>query len=199
MRTLVLLPAGFLAFFAVGWVAAPVPTAAAPTGVASNLAAPADLTASLRLDDATIVAIFDATNTADIETSGLAAKKAVHADVRELGRMFVHDHEAVRKQGRELAKKLGITPTPPKDDQTAQAQAETMRKLEAAKGEEFDRMYLAHEVAFHEAVIKAINETLVPAIKNPELKAFVQKVAPAFQGHLAAAQKLAAKYGAPKA
>ncbi|HEU4647804.1 MAG TPA: DUF4142 domain-containing protein [Gemmatimonadales bacterium] len=199
MRTLALLPAGFLAFFALGWVAAPVPTAAAPSGVVPDLTAPTDLTATLRLDDATIVAIFDAANTADIETSGLAAKKAVHADVRELGRTFAHDHDAVRKQGRELAKKLGVTPTPPKDDPSAQAHAEVMRKLEAASGEEFDRVYLAHEVAFHEAVIKAINETLVPAIKNPELKSFVQKVAPAFQGHSAAAKKLAAKYGAPKA
>ena len=33
-------------------------------------------------------------------------------------------------------------------------------------------------------------------IKNPELKAFVQKVGPAFQAHLDAAKKLAQKYGA---
>jgi putative membrane protein len=71
-----------------------------------------------------------------------------------------------------------------------------MKKLESAKGEDFDRAYLAHEVAYHEAVINAINQTLLPAIKNPELKAFVQKVGPAFQAHLDAAKKLAQKYGA---
>ena len=42
-------------------------------------------------------------------------------------------------------------------------------------------------------MIDALNSTLIPAIENPELKAFVQKVAPAFQGHLASAQALARK------
>jgi putative membrane protein len=95
-----------------------------------------------------------------------------------------------------LAKKLGVTPTPPKDDKSARDHAEAMGKLKAAKGDAFDRAYLAHEVAYHKAVIDAINQTLLPAIKNAELKALVQKVAPAFQAHLDAAQKLADKYGA---
>jgi putative membrane protein len=116
--------------------------------------------------------------------------------VRKLGNQFSHDHAAVRQQGRELAKKLGVTATPPKDDTSARDHAEAMRTLEAAKGDAFDRAYLAHEVADHRAVIDAINQTLLPAIKNVELKAFVQKVGPAFEAHLAAAQKLAEKYGA---
>jgi putative membrane protein len=149
------------------------------------------------LNDPTIVAIFDAANTYDIESSDLAANKAAHPDVRKLGQRFAHDHAAVRQQGRDLAKKLGVKPTPPKDDKSARNHAEAMRKLKAAaKGDDFDQAYLAHEVAYHKAVIDAINQTLLPAIKNPELKAFVQKVGPAFQGHLAAAQKLAEKYGA---
>jgi len=148
------------------------------------------------LDDATIVAIFDAANTYDMETSGLAEKRATHDDVRALGKQFAGDHKAVRQQGRDLARKLNVTPTPPKDDKSARDHADAMKKLESAKGEDFDRAYLAHEVAYHEAVINAINQTLLPAIKNPELKAFVQKVGPAFQAHLDAAKKLAQKYGA---
>jgi putative membrane protein len=148
------------------------------------------------LDDATIVAIFDAANTADIETAGLAVSRASHKDVRELARTFVHDHTGVRQQGRDLAKKLGVTPTPPKDDTSARDHAAAMQKLEALSGPEFDRAFLAHEVAFHKAVLDAVQKTLVPAIKNAELKAFVLKVAPAFQGHLAAAENLAEKYGA---
>jgi hypothetical protein len=31
---------------------------------------------------------------------------------------------------------------------------------------------------------------VIPAIKNPELKAFVEKVGPAFLGHLEAAKQL---------
>src|SRR5690242_21565637 len=67
------------------------------------------------LDDATIVAIFDAANTWDIQTAQLAEKKGTTKDVRDFAAMLVHDHTMVRQQGRDLAKQLGVTPTPPKD------------------------------------------------------------------------------------
>lgn len=142
------------------------------------------------LDDATIVAIFDAANTADIETGKLAAKRGSTKAVRDLGAMFARDHEAVRQQGRDLAKKLGVTPTPPKDDTSAKDQAKVMATLRAKHGADFDKAYLEHEVAFHKAVIDAVTTTLLPAIKNPELKDLVTKVAPAFQAHMLAAQHL---------
>ena len=44
------------------------------------------------LDDPTIVAIFDAANTYDMETSGLAEKRATHSDVKALGKQFAGDH-----------------------------------------------------------------------------------------------------------
>src|SRR5919206_2112171 len=53
---------------------------------------------SAKLNDATIVAIFDAANTYDIETGALAARKAHAQDVRDFGRMLEHDHRAVRQQ-----------------------------------------------------------------------------------------------------
>jgi putative membrane protein len=71
------------------------------------------------LDDPTIVAIFDAANTADIETGMLAAERASSKEVRDFGSMLARDHKQVRQQGRDLAAKLGVTPTPPKDDQGA--------------------------------------------------------------------------------
>src|SRR5690242_12902162 len=64
------------------------------------------------LDDPTIVAIFDAANTWDIETGRLAEKKGTTKEIRDFGAMLAHDHTMVRQQGRDLAKKLGVTPTP---------------------------------------------------------------------------------------
>lgn len=142
------------------------------------------------LDDPTIVAIFDAANTADIETGELGAKKGTTQAIRDFGAMLVRDHKAVRQQGRDLAKKLGVTPTPPKDDQGARDHAAAMKELRALKGSAFDHAFLRHEVAFHKAVIDAVNSTLLPAIKNGEVKDLVVKVAPAFQAHMLAAQNL---------
>ena len=48
------------------------------------------------LDDATIVAIFDAANTADIETGTLAVERGRSQEVRDYGGMLVRDHKAVR-------------------------------------------------------------------------------------------------------
>jgi putative membrane protein len=168
----------------------------AAAGTLALTRGPQALAQGPQLDDATIVALFDAANTRDIETSSLAAKKAVHPEVRELARTFAHDHRAVRQQGRDLAARLGVKPTPPRDDPGARQHADALRRLRAASGDAFDRAWLEHEVAFHQAVIQAVQQTLAPAITNPELKAFVLKTAPAFQGHLAAAEKLAQKYGA---
>ncbi|MGH7581425.1 MAG: DUF4142 domain-containing protein, partial [Gemmatimonadales bacterium] len=66
------------------------------------------------LDDATIVAIFDAANTAELETGALAENRASSKELRDFGAMLARDHKMVRQQGRDLAAKLGVTPTPPK-------------------------------------------------------------------------------------
>ena len=143
---------------------------------------------TVALDDPTIVAIFDEANTADIETGELAAKKGSTKDIRDFGAMLARDHKQVRQQGRDLAKKLGVTPTPPKPDEGMTAHAAAMKKLSALGGAEFDKAFLEHEVAYHDAVINAVTKTLLPAIQNAELKQLVTTVAPAFVGHRDAAK-----------
>jgi putative membrane protein len=161
-----------------------------------STASPTPVSAAVRgLDDATIVAIFDAANTADIETGSLAVKKGSTKEVRDFGAMLVRDHKMVRQQGRDLAKKLGVTPTPPANDQSARDHAAAMKKLRGLDGKAFDHAFLQHEVAFHKAVIDAVTTTLLPAIQNAELKDLVVKVAPAFQAHMMAAQNLDTKLG----
>jgi putative membrane protein len=143
-----------------------------------------------KLDDPTIVAIFDAANTYDIETGTLAASKAKSSAVRDFGAMIARDHGNVRQQGRDLAKSLGVTPTPPKDFALANAHTAAMASLRDLSGSAFDRAFLKHEVDFHNAVIDAVNQTLMPAIQNAQVKDLVTKVAPAFVAHRDAAQNL---------
>jgi putative membrane protein len=148
-----------------------------------------------KLDDPTIVAIFDAANTWDIETATLGEKKGTTKEVRDLAAMFARDHANVRQQGRDLAKKLGVTPTPPKDFALAKDHAATMKKLDGLSGKAFDKAFLENEVAYHKAVIDAVTTSLLPALKNAEVKDLVTKVAPAFQAHMLAAQNLLDKQG----
>lgn len=156
----------------------------APTTASARISRPA------AVDDPTICAIFDAANTWDIETSNVAIKKGSTKDVRDLAAMFVRDHESVRQQGRDLVKKLNVTPTPPKDFALAADHDQAMKTLNSTSGKAFDRAYLEHEVSYHKAVIDAIKGTLLPATQNAELKALEVKVAPAFEAHMMAAQRL---------
>ena len=162
---------------------------------AASAAPTTSYTRTASLDDPTIVAIFDAANTADIETGELGAKKGTTKEIREFGAMLARDHKNVRQQGRDLAKKLGVTPTPPKDDDSMKSHAAVMKQLNSLSGTAFDRAFLQNEVAYHDAVIGAVTKTLLPAIQNADLKELVTKVAPAFVAHRDAAKKLHDKQG----
>ncbi len=143
-----------------------------------------------KLDDPTIVAIFDAANTYDMETGSLAVSKGHTKAVRDFGAMLVRDHRNVRKQGRDLAKSLNVTPTPPRNFALATAHRATMRNLRRLKGSAFDRAFLKHEVDYHNAVLDAVTHTLLPATQNAQVKDLETKVAPAFVAHRDAAQNL---------
>ncbi|MCA0375632.1 MAG: DUF4142 domain-containing protein [Gemmatimonadetes bacterium] len=149
------------------------------------------------LDDPAIVGIFDAANGFDIATGTLAAKQGASAAVKEFGAMLARDHTGVRQMGRDLAKKLGVTPTPvAKDFALKVGNEEALKRLGMLQGAAFDKAFLEHEVAYHTAVIDAVTKTLLPAIRNAELKALVEKVAPAFVAHRDAAAGMLKKMSA---
>lgn len=145
------------------------------------------------LDDPTIVAIFDAANSWDIETSQLAVKKSRNPAIVAFAKTMIRDHTSVRKLGRDLAKKLNVTPTPPGADfPLAVDHSAIMKTLTGASGAAFDKAYIDHEAWYHQAVIDAVTEQLLPATKNAELKELQNKVAPNFVAHLAHAKSVQA-------
>ena len=172
--------------------AAPVLHAQSPVFAASR--APVGAPVAAGLDDPTIVAIFEAANSWDIETSKVALKKSRNRDVRGFASMMVRDHKAVRQLGRDLAHKLHVTPTPPgKDFALYIDHVSAMKTLRTTRGKAFDKAYIDHEVSYHQAVIDAVTTQLLPATKNAELKALEEKVAPNFQAHLAAGKEVQGK------
>ena len=63
-------------------------------------------------------------------------------------------------------------------------------------GAAFDRAYVDHEVAYHQAVLDAMDSTLIPNAQNAELKALLVKVRPAFVAHLEHAKHIQAALAA---
>ena len=151
--------------------------------------------AAAALDDATILAIFDQANAADIVTGRLGAKYGASAELRALAAMVVTDHVAVQQMGRDLAKKLKLIPTPPDNDSSVADCAQAVALLQSKRGTEFDKAYLKYEMTFHQSVVDAIKGTLLPAIKNHEVRNLMNTVLPGFEQHLAATKAVAMKMG----
>ncbi|MGI9090503.1 MAG: DUF4142 domain-containing protein [Gemmatimonadaceae bacterium] len=178
-------------FAPIAALAGALAVASAPRAAVAQAASSTQQSATAKIDDPTIVAIFDAANTWDVETSGVAVKKSHNNDMRAFARMMVRDHKAVRQLGRDLAHKLNVTPTPPgKDFALYQDHVAAMKTLRNTRGAAFDKAYIDHEVAYHQAVIDAITNTLLPATQNADLKKLEVQIAPNFQAHLVAAKQL---------
>ena len=181
-----------MALTALGTLA--MPALRAQSYTLSPMRTPVRAAVAAGMDDPTIVAIFDAANTWDVETSQVALKKSHNKDVRRFAAMMIRDHKAVRQLGRDLARKLHVTPTPPgKDFALYIDHVSAMKSLRNAKGKAFDNAYIDHEVSYHQAVIDAVTTQLLPATKNAELKALEEEVAPNFQAHLAAGKEVQQK------
>jgi len=135
--------------------------------------------------DAQIAHIVVTADTIDVDAGKMAMKKTKNAEVKKFAQQMVTDHTAVNKQAAALAKKLGVTPENNDISKSLMKGAdENMAALKKLKGNAFDREYVNHEVAYHEAVLETIDKTLIPNAKNEELKALIEKVRPAIQAHL---------------
>ena len=151
---------------------------------AGLLLAPAASSAQ-SISDAQIAAIVVTANQVDIDAGKLATQKGSTKEVRDFGQRMVTDHSGVNQQASALVKKLGVTPM---DNATSKSLKDggkaNMDKLAKLSGAQFDKAYVEHEVAYHQAVLDTIDKTLVPNAKNAELKALIVKVRPAIDAHL---------------
>lgn len=140
--------------------------------------------------DANIFALLDEANVADSAHGQIASTKGTSATVRDFGRQMMRDHHTLRADGQALAKRLNVTPSPPAGD-TLPAHAQRVSDLLAttAKGKDFDKAYIDHEVEVHKAVLDIATRAM-NAAQSTELKYMIQKAAPAIQGHLDKAQSI---------
>jgi putative membrane protein len=141
--------------------------------------------ASAQVTDPQIAKIVVTANQVDIDAGKLAVANSKNPEVKKFAQTMITDHTGVNKQAVALVTKLKVTPA---DNDTAKSLYDggksNIAALKALKGKEFDKAYIDHEVAYHQAVLDAVDKTLIPGAKNEELKALLVKVRPAFVAHL---------------
>jgi len=153
--------------------------------IAGSLMAWGSTASAQQINDAQIAAIVVTANQVDIDAGKLAVSQSTNADVKSFGEQMVSAHTGVNKSATELVTKLKVTPQDnPTSQQLKSGGDENVAKLKGLKGAAFDRAYVDHEVAYHQAVLDALDKTLIPNAKNEELKALLVKVRPAFVAHL---------------
>jgi putative membrane protein len=146
---------------------------------------------SQKLTDPEIASVAVTANQIDIDYAKIAAKKSKNAQVIEFAKTMEKDHGAVINQAVALVKKLGVTPKDNATSQSLNAQAVKTRKLLNSKsGKAFDKAYVDNEVAYHTAVINAVENVLIPAATNKELHDLLQSAVPLFKAHLEHAKML---------
>jgi putative membrane protein len=156
------------------------------------LAAPA-MAAAQAPNDAQIASIVVTANQVDIDAGKLASSMGSNAEIKKFGVLMVTDHEGVQRTAVSLAKKITVTPEDNPTSQSLKAGGEkNVANLKTLKGAAFDKAYIDHEVEYHQQVIDAMDKALIPNAQNPELKALLVKVRPAFVAHLEHAKKVQA-------
>lgn len=165
------------------------PAAAESAGTATPAAAP-----SSALTDPQIAKIALSANSGDSARGRIAEQKASNAEVKAFGRMMVTDHTALNKQATALAKKLNVTPQDSKADSDLVAKVQGMtQEVQGKSGADFDKTYMGQEVQIHQLVLDDLNNTLIPAAQNAELKQLLNTAKAGVEGHLKKAQEVQAK------
>jgi putative membrane protein len=151
------------------------------------------------LSDPEVAHVAVTANTIDIELAKLAQSRTSNHEVKQFAGTMITDHSAVNAKAKALATKLHVTP---KDNDMSQSllkgAAEARAKIEPLKGKAFDQAYIDREVAYHQAVLDALDKVLIPTTSNAELKQLLVDVRPAIAAHLDHAKQLQSQLVASK-
>jgi putative membrane protein len=123
---------------------------------------------------------------AELEIAKLAESKASNPDVKNFASTLVKDHTKANDELVQLAnsKKVELPAAPPR------GKRKDVEKMAKLSGNDFDQRFLREVgVKDHEKDIKKF-EKESGKVKDPDLKAWVDKTLPTLREHLAMAQKM---------
>lgn len=179
-----------LAHAQAGAAMTPPPPAAAAT-TPDTTATPAT-----KVNDREILQILQTANNGEIDQAKQAKKISKSKPVKDFADMMVLEHKQVQKDLKKWSAKTKIKMAPSKlnDDLKNTAQA-SMEKLKRVSGKEFDRDYVADQVAMHEGLLAQLDSTLIPNAQDKELKDLLNKIRTSVAMHLDKAKNLQTTIG----
>jgi putative membrane protein len=151
------------------------------------------------LRDANIAAMVLALNNTDISYARLAPARAQRDDVRQFAERMLTDHTGVNGLVIELLRKLDLaaednTMSLDLRDESANRR-DILREL---SGFAFDSTYMENEVSYHQKFLASIDQVMLPAVRNGEMRSLLVSIRPAVAAHLAHAEQTRANVLAKK-
>lgn len=171
---------------------APAPAPGAPRRT-EPAPAPARVQGRERIDDANIAAMVLASNNTDISYARLVPARGERDDIRKFAERMLTDHVGVNQLVSNLLTKLDLTP----EDNTASLDMrdESANKRDIMRemsGYTFDSTYIENEVSYHRKFLASIDQVMLPAARNADLRRLLTSVRPAVAAHLAHAEQVRA-------
>jgi len=152
--------------------------------------------AAASLSDPQIANIAVTAHKIDVERGQYALKHTRNDEVKQFAEQMVNDHRAGIKEAVALATRLHVKPEPSDVSKSLQDGAKkASARLKKEKGAKFDKDYIDTEVAYHQAVIDAVKNTLVPGAQNADLKTLLENAVPTLEGHLQHAKMVQSQLG----
>jgi putative membrane protein len=141
--------------------------------------------------DEEISGVLGAANQGEIDAADLAIGKAQNPDVKKFAERMRKEHGDAKVKLSDVVAKAGLTPadTDVSNDFTKHAY-DNAAMLSGVTGEDFDRAYLNAQVDDHAALLKELDEDLIPNAKDPGLRALLHKMRGVAAHHLAQAKRL---------
>lgn len=146
--------------------------------------------------NAELVGFVNAYNDAEVEIGQLAQTKATDTQVRDFARRIVTEHRALKTEFTNAAQRLTLTPTMPTADENLPEDHQAgLRDLNAlAKGRDFDRAFVKHEIKMHRKVVDEVEDAL-RRNRNQEIRPVLEKARDGLRAHVTTLEELERKLG----
>jgi putative membrane protein len=143
------------------------------------------------LTDAQIAGVTAAAHKGELGAAKLARKQSKNSQVKSFASKMIKQHGNAQKMEAQVATKAGITPAESDlSSQITQDSADAASKLQGLTGKDFDKAYMQGQVDAHQKVLDTLDNKLIPAAQNADLKALLQKERGVVSDHLDLAKKV---------
>jgi putative membrane protein len=162
-----------------------------PGPAASSGPAEPPAPAAAPLTDEQIAAVTTTANTGEVEQAKVAQKQGKDAKVKAFAAKMIAHHNQANAAQKKITDKAKITPAD--SDMSKQLAGDSQKLIDSwkdLKGPEFDKAYIDAQVKNHQAVLDAIDQKILPAVKNADLKKDITDFRPKVEAHLKEAQDI---------